>query len=657
MIRNKYTDIVCTIIIVLSLIITVVFMNGEAFGIQKSEYTVGYENRLFNTDVVHTVDIVVDESDWQTMLDEATEEEYIKCNIVIDGESYKNVAIRPKGNSSLTQVAASDSDRYSFKIEFDHYNDSLNYYGLDKLCLNNSVQDNTYMKDFVSYQMMQEAGADGPLCSFAWITVNGQDWGLYLAVEGIEEGFAQRNYGSDYGAIYKPDNMDMNGGKPDMGEMPDLDQMKDQKPDQMPEEETSSQIPEDQSNRAEQNSISNLESQASDQSNWNEQSQAAQGAEIQSDANQNVPSSQAQDNTQASEEAQVPQMAQGRGENGKGSREFDQRGGSMNRGSDAVKLVYSDDEIDSYADIFDNTVMDVTNADKKRLIASIKQLNEGENISEVVDTDEVIRYFVAHNFVLNGDSYTGMMVHNYYLREKDGKMSMIAWDYNLAFGGMSMRKTTAGVDQATALVNSPIDSPVEDGDMDSRPMISWIFNNEEYLNQYHSVFSEFITSYFDSGKFEQLYDKTIALISPYVEKDPTAFCTYEEFQQAAQYLKEFCILRAQSIKGQLNGSIPSTSEGQEANPSTLINASSIDIDAMGTQNGGGFGNENGGMPPFDFENGEMPSFDFENGEMPSFDFENGEMPSFDFENGEVPSFNTENSSSVLNPGSGTEIKE
>lgn len=647
MIRNKYTDIVCTIIIVLSLIITVVFMNGEAFGIQKSEYTVEYENRLFNTDVVHTVDIVVDESDWQTMLDEATAEEYIKCNIVIDGESYKNVAIRPKGNSSLTQVAASDSDRYSFKIEFDHYNDSLNYYGLDKLCLNNSVQDNTYMKDFVSYQMMQEVGADGPLCSFAWITVNGQDWGLYLAVEGIEEGFAQRNYGSDYGAIYKPDNMDMNGGKPDMGEMPDLDQMKDQKPDQMPEEETSSQIPEDQSNRAEQNSISNLESQVSDQSNWNEQSQAVQGAEIQSDANQNVPSSQAQDNTQASEEAQVPQMAQGRGENGKGSREFDQRGGSMNRGSDAVKLVYSDDEIDSYADIFDNTVMDVTNADKKRLIASIKQLNEGENISEVVDTDEVIRYFVAHNFVLNGDSYTGMMVHNYYLREKDGKMSMIAWDYNLAFGGMSMRKTTAGVDQATALVNSPIDSPVEDGDMDSRPMISWIFNNEEYLNQYHSVFSEFITSYFDSGKFEQLYDKTIALISPYVEKDPTAFCTYEEFQQAAQYLKEFCILRAQSIKGQLNGSIPSTSEGQEANPSTLINASSIDIDAMGTQNGGGFGNENGGMPPFDFENGEMPSFDFENGEMPSFDFENGE----------VPSFNTENSSSVLNPGSGTEIKE
>lgn len=632
MIRNKYTDIFCVIIIAISLVITVVFINGEAFGIQKSEYTVGYENRLFNTDTVHTVDIVVDESDWQTMLDQATSEEYIKCNVVIDGEAYKNVAIRPKGNSSLAQVASSDSDRYSFKIEFDHYNDSLSYYGLDKLCLNNSIQDNTYMKDFVSYQMMQEVGADAPLCSFVWITVNGQDWGLYLAVEGIEEGFAQRNYGSDYGAIYKPDNMDMNGGG--MDDMPDWDQMKDWKPEQMPGSETGEQSEQNQEIPPQM-----LESEIGEQSEQNQemppQIPEDQASVEQSEQISSVPSleSQESENTQPSQESENPdgtetdafpfQLPQGFGE-GRGGNRDGQKGGGMNRGSDAVKLLYSDDEIDSYADIFDHAVMDVTDADKKRLISSIKQLNEGENLSEILDTDEVIRYFVAHNFVLNGDSYTGSMIHNYYLREIDGKMSMIPWDYNLAFGGMSMRGTAAGVDQATSLVNSPIDSPVEDGDIDSRPMISWIFNNQEYLNQYHSVFSEFITSYFDSGKFEELYDKTIALISPYVEKDPTAFCTYEEFQQASQYLKEFCILRAESIKGQLNGSIPSTSEGQELDSSAFIDASSIDISAMGTQNGGG-------MPQFNNENREMPQFDNENGKMPQFNNENGEMPQFNNE--------------------------
>lgn len=46
------------------------------------------------------------------------------------------------------------------------------------------------------------------------------------------------------------------------------------------------------------------------------------------------------------------------------------------------------------------------------------------------------------------------------------------------------------------------------------------------------------------------------MISPYLEKDPTKFCTYEEFKEGITTLKEFCTLRAESIHGQLDGSIP-----------------------------------------------------------------------------------------------------
>ena len=52
----------------------------------------------------------------------------------------------------------------------------------------------------------------------------------------------------------------------------------------------------------------------------------------------------------------------------------------------------------------------------------------------MVNVEEVLRYFVVHNFVVNGDSYTGSIIHNYYLYEEDGQLSMIPWDYNLAFG-------------------------------------------------------------------------------------------------------------------------------------------------------------------------------------------------------------------------------
>ena len=115
------------------------------------------------------------------------------------GLVYENVAIRGKGNTSLTQVEQYGNSRYSFKVEFDHYDNALNYYGLDKLSLNNLIQDNTMLKDYLCYQLMGSFGVDAPLCSFVYITVNGEDWGLYLAVEGVEESFLQRNYGSSYG--------------------------------------------------------------------------------------------------------------------------------------------------------------------------------------------------------------------------------------------------------------------------------------------------------------------------------------------------------------------------------------------------------------------------------------------------------------------------
>ena len=104
---------------------------------------------VIDTSAVHTIDIVMD--DWDGFLDTCTNEEYTICTVVIDNESYKNVGIRAKGNTSLTQVASYGNDRYSFKIEFDHYDNTKSYYGLDKLSLNNIIQDNTYLKDYLSY--------------------------------------------------------------------------------------------------------------------------------------------------------------------------------------------------------------------------------------------------------------------------------------------------------------------------------------------------------------------------------------------------------------------------------------------------------------------------------------------------------------------------
>ena len=177
---HMHIDRLCAVVLGLCLLLTFAFMNGMALGIRPAASALGYESRLFDAGRVHTIDLVMD--NWEEFLETCENEEYAQCSVLIDGEAYQNTAIRAKGNTSLTMVSAMDSDRYSFKLEFDHYDSGRTYYGLDKLSLNNIIQDTTYMKDYLTYQMMGAFGVAAPLCSYVYITVNGQDWGLYLAI-------------------------------------------------------------------------------------------------------------------------------------------------------------------------------------------------------------------------------------------------------------------------------------------------------------------------------------------------------------------------------------------------------------------------------------------------------------------------------------------
>ena len=75
---SKHIDRICIIAVVVSLLICVLFTNGASFGIQAQAKTMGYEDRLFDTAKVHTIDIVID--DWDAFLQTAQSEEYSVCS-------------------------------------------------------------------------------------------------------------------------------------------------------------------------------------------------------------------------------------------------------------------------------------------------------------------------------------------------------------------------------------------------------------------------------------------------------------------------------------------------------------------------------------------------------------------------------------------------
>ncbi len=574
MIKSKKINILVAVAVCLALAasMTLVALSGNRELVDSLKKQPEYVTRVFGEEVI-SIDIIADETDWQTMLDNATAEEFIMADVVVNGTTFHNVGIRPKGNSSLSQVASSDSDRYSFRITFDKYIDGQTCFGLQSLVVNNMLGDYTYMKEYVSYELMAEAGVDAPCFGFSNISVNGQNWGLYLAVELYNDSYEQRVFGDTSGMLYNVKSMDMGGGA-GMNNLGAQNTRPDNNTDAQSVGNAATQ-PE-----AQGGAFPQMGQRPSRQGDAATPSDEGSG-EATAPPNGQTPLSPDGDTpTQPPpEDGQVPSQPADEAESEQNT-DFGGRGGMGGRGnSSGGTLEYNDDDVSSYSAIFNNVVGKGTDSDYERVVTALKALSEGQDLETYFDVDAILRYLCAHTVSVNLDSYSSSMAQNYYLYERDGKLTMLPWDYNLAWGGFQSG-------DAGTVINFPIDTPVSGVELSARPMIAKLFENEEYLARYHSYLQALIDEYFADGRFEAKINELNAIISTYVQNDPTAFCTYEQYQAAVETFQTLGVLRAESIQGQLDGTIPSTTEGQTQNPDALIDAAGISLSTLGSMGAG-----------------------------------------------------------------------
>lgn len=420
---KKPFGVICIGAALLAFLIAVLLLTGLGSSPNITPISMDYEDRIFDTARIHRIDIYID--DWQTFLEASPQEEYSNCSVGINGEPLDNVGLRANKNSFSTTPVQMDTGRYSFELEFNHYDSGQTYFQLDKLYLNNLHLDNTMMKACLTYRMMKQIGVAAPLCSYTTVYVNGSALGLYLAVEAIDESFLLRNFGADYGQLYQP------------------------------------------------------------------------SADSQSSAGDDHP--------------------------------------------EDVMLQYLGDDPDRYPNIFKNAKTHISAEDEARLIQALKQLSTGNRLKNALDVEAVIRYFAAHNFLCNEDSYTGETLRNFYLYEKDGKLSMLPWGYNLAYGGIP-------TGNASAVVNTSIYAPVSAGKLSERPMLARILESKKYTWLYERYYMEILKI-----DMETLIEQTEKMIAPYVLRDPSRFCSYADFETGVQTLKQFLKLRCESIQQQIYG--------------------------------------------------------------------------------------------------------
>lgn len=164
----------------------------------------------------------------------------------------------------------------------------------------------------------------------------------------------------------------------------------------------------------------------------------------------------------------------------------------------------------------------------KELVNFISILNkEPDKIDKILDVDKTLWMHAFNHTIVNLDSYSGRLSHNYYLyMDTSNTFVPLVWDMNLAFGGFRMDDKKILTDNE--LFNYPLNAHSKDA---SRPLISKILENPLYEKIYFSHCRYIYDNYFANNKLEKTADYISNLIDAEVKKDVSNLYTYNDFKQ------------------------------------------------------------------------------------------------------------------------------
>jgi hypothetical protein len=167
--------------------------------------TLDTNSTMFGLYGVHTVNIELSSSAMSSLRSNYTT--YVEGDITIDGSPIESVGVRLRGSSTLRTI----DQKCSFKIDFNRYGEQR-YRGLKKLHLINMVWDASFVREYMSYQLMRDFGVAAIRNAYVWVEVNGTPKGLYLFSEAYDDEFLEDWFGNSDGYLWEPGSGDFTSG-------------------------------------------------------------------------------------------------------------------------------------------------------------------------------------------------------------------------------------------------------------------------------------------------------------------------------------------------------------------------------------------------------------------------------------------------------------
>lgn len=180
-------------------------------------------NSFYDIGNLVTVSIAMPDADWQAL--KKAEPRGGRCNFSYVGDRYdwyKTTSVTVSGSKfpkagtfsgvgiiKKSYCGSFSTTKPSLRLEFARYVASNEtaaeaLIGTQHVTLNNSIQDPSYIRQTLGYDLFRQAGLPYARCNFAKVIVNGTDMGVYVNLEPMKKLFVQHNFaGNDKGNAYE----------------------------------------------------------------------------------------------------------------------------------------------------------------------------------------------------------------------------------------------------------------------------------------------------------------------------------------------------------------------------------------------------------------------------------------------------------------------
>ncbi len=164
-------------------------------------------DRLFTEGLIPELRIEIAEAELKTLRQGATSfvigetRPYVKATLTeTGGVRCENVALKLKGSAGSYRPV---DDRPAFTINVDKFETDQTFHGLAKFHLNNSVQDPSYIHEWIAAELLRAANVPATRVTHARVWLNGRDLGLYVLKSSFDRQFLKRHFGHAKGNLYE----------------------------------------------------------------------------------------------------------------------------------------------------------------------------------------------------------------------------------------------------------------------------------------------------------------------------------------------------------------------------------------------------------------------------------------------------------------------